>query len=389
MSSEGQDKGQGQGQGLGNERKRLKEDQNVSSDSLDVSVSNDSENSNFALLFSQMCQKMDSVKQEMVSEIRGELQSSVANLKVTINELKEDNEKLRQKVEEGQLKREELEGELESLREIVNSQALAITEIQQYSRSSNLKMYGVAEVSSGNSDETSAETASQVIKLCKEKLDIDLKNEQIAAVHRIGPKKDNKPRSIIIRFVHKTVRNNILGARKALKKTGIVIAEDLCPTNAKIFHQLRDQVGNDVWTSGGKILIKLGKVIRRVDEENFGDIMREIIDGREVGFEPDGETPSPMQDVRGKDRDKDRSDERGPVREGGERANEQSFRAQRGPRRQGPLDWHRDWRFFPPGPQGGARPKLRGRGRGRAAWGAWGGGYRFGSGYDLINPEDY
>ena len=388
-----------------NLRKRQKESQDVSSDSLNAdegghlnqNVSSESASnipgiSDIPGLFRSLCEKIDAAKNETISEIRGELRSEVAGLKETIDGLKAENDQLKQKFEESEGRQQVMADELERLRHTVNSQALAITEIQQYSRSSNLKIYGLNEISSSSTGvETPAETAAQVIKLCKEKLNVDLKEDEIAATHRLGPKKDNKPRSIIIRFVHKTVRNKVLGARKALKRTGIVIVDDLCPTNSSMFHKLRELLGNDVWTLSGKILVKLGKVIKRVDEENFGDILRDITGNREGGLEQEGEmSPPPPPQVQEsiRDRGRDRFVE----------TNVRGSEMQRDPRRAGPPDWPR----YSPGPQGpqGAwnnapPPKLRGFGRGRRLWGGghwggYGGGTRTWEGYrGMMNPEDY
>ena len=141
---------------LQNLRKRQKESQDVSTESLNVDESEDmTQNvSDIQGMFRHLCEKIDAAKNETISEIRVELRSEVASLKETIDGLKAENEQLKKKFEESEGKQQGMADELERLRQTVNSQALAITEIQQYSRSSNLKIYGVSETNSSDGGET-------------------------------------------------------------------------------------------------------------------------------------------------------------------------------------------------------------------------------------------
>ena len=357
------------------EKKRQKVNQDVSSDSLTDDQNDHSDHSDH---ISEA--RIELMLKGFANDMKGamkEVRDDVTALKETIAGLKDENEKLRQTVQLSHDNERMREEEMETLRQTVNEQANEITDLKQYLRSNNLKIYGLPEEGEGEW-ESDAETARNVIRLCKDKLGIDLQENDIDIAHRLKKNSEDKARSIIVRFVRRTVRNQVIGLRKKLKKTGIVIADDLCPENARMFHSLRRVVGRDVWSTGGKILLKIGGSITPVIKENFCSLMREVGGETEVDME--------VRRERGSD------GETGPLAPGGR--DRDSGTMQRGSRRPWSQPWPRPQR--PQRPRGFGRGDLRGRGRGRGR--GWGnrngtkvGGLRDAWDDDdmIINPEDY
>ena len=363
------------------DKKRQKSSQDVSSDSI-----NDSERDNEPDM-KQMLAVLANDLKDSIREVRDEVRDEMVALKETIAGLRNENERLRQTVQLSHDKEKAREEEAGRLRQTVSQQSNEITQLRQYIRSNNLKIYGLPEGGEGDGEgETEVETAQKVIELCKEKLKLDITEQDIDIAHRLGKKnQDGKPRSIIVRFVRRIVRNKVIALRKHLKKTGIVIADDLCPENARMFHELRGVVGRDVWSTGGKILLKAGGSVTRVTEENFAGIMR-VLDG-----ETDGDIEEMQQEERGEvggmaiaptDREQGRTkrDSR-PIR------SQPWFQP-----------WSQPWHHFPNMRGfGRGRPQGRGRGRGQRGQRGWNGpkvgGLRCawdkrGSDF-MINPEDY
>ena len=88
-----------------------------------------------------------------------------------------------------------------------------------------------------------------MVKLCNEKLEINIHEGDIEVAHRLKENVNGKPRSVIVRFARRCVRNEVVKRRSSLKGTKVVIADDLCPTNMSIFHEMREKLGyRNVWT---------------------------------------------------------------------------------------------------------------------------------------------
>ena len=102
-----------------------------------------------------------------------------------------------------------MENRVEILEEEKESQGKKIDDLEQYSRRNCLLLHGAVE--------TNAECTDDIInKTCAEELVIDVKQEDLDRSHRLGKVKrnDNKPRSIIVKFVHYAVRNKVFSNKK-------------------------------------------------------------------------------------------------------------------------------------------------------------------------------
>lgn len=122
-------------------------------------------------------------------------------------------------------------------------------ENEQYSRKTNLKIYGLDE----QKDEDCVQKA---IGLVKEKLGIQLYVSDISAAHRIpGGKSGARP--VIVKMVHSTVKNKILMNRKQLKGSGVVIREDISVEYVKLMNRMEKKENvESVWFWTGKVFVK-------------------------------------------------------------------------------------------------------------------------------------
>lgn len=123
-----------------------------------------------------------------------------------------------------------------------------IDQLEQYSRKNNLRLFGIPEANSENTD-------NLIVNLCKEKLGIDINKEDIDRSHRVGS--DNKTtRAILVKFVSYRVKNDVYRKKKLLKGSKIVIKEDITKHRMELYQKAVDKYGQRmVWTSDGKIVV--------------------------------------------------------------------------------------------------------------------------------------
>jgi hypothetical protein len=184
----------------------------------------------------------------------------IESMESTIFNLQKENECLKKELAEVRSKQEAIQS-VANVVSIKTNKAYDRSNFnEQYSRNYNLRIYFV--------DEPEGETAKQceeaVLKLFHEKLELrNIKSSDLDAVHRLGKKADNKPRGIIVRFVSRRTREEVISQRKKLKKRpgqtskAVVIVEDLTKDNYVLYNRARaTEAAKECWTKMGKIFVK-------------------------------------------------------------------------------------------------------------------------------------
>jgi hypothetical protein len=134
--------------------------------------------------------------------------------------------------------------------------------LEQYSRNSSVRIYGIDDRVKNESEETSC---SLVINKLNDKLNINIKPADVDIAHRIGQFRADGNRPIICKFVSKEIKRKVVRQRRQLKGTAIVIREDLTAKNAKLLENASATDGvKNAWSDEGKIIALLhnGKKIR-------------------------------------------------------------------------------------------------------------------------------
>lgn len=179
------------------------------------------------------------------------LQSTVITLQNEIKELRMENNELKSKVLALETKADAAE---------------------QYSRRNCLRVAGVPEPTSGQTENTD----EYVLKLTHD-LGVDVDLNDIERSHRIGrPRALGRPRDIIVKFVSYRVRRKVYGVRtqtKAKGLMGVYINEDLTRQRSQLLRKARKMVKNknllSSWSSDGTILVRdLHDVVHRIQSEN-------------------------------------------------------------------------------------------------------------------------
>lgn len=127
-------------------------------------------------------------------------------------------------------------------------------EQEQYSRRSNIRIFGIEEDKEENTDDI-------IINLVNKQLKVDMNVNSIDRSHRTGQRKlevntSKKPRPIIVKFTSYRERQKVLQNRKMLKGSGIVIREDLTRTRLTLWQDAVKTFGyQSVWTRDGVIFV--------------------------------------------------------------------------------------------------------------------------------------
>lgn len=142
--------------------------------------------------------------------------------------------------------------------------------LEQYSRSNNIRIFGIQESDNENVYET-------VIKLCNDNLEVKIANTDIDVCHRL-PSRNNQIKPIIVKFTRRTVKDQIYNAKRKLKGTRIVIREDLTRKRQDLVKMAAGIVGvRNVFTRNGSVFIKRGENIHKIC--NDGDLLNVSLNG--------------------------------------------------------------------------------------------------------------
>jgi uncharacterized coiled-coil protein SlyX len=107
-------------------------------------------------------------------------------------------------------------------------------EMERHSRSSNLRIGGI--------DENPNEDCKAVTLAVLTKLDVG--NVDIENVHRVGSKEEGKTRMMIVRFVRRTERREVLVKRKEFFEKNFPLYEDLPKADLVIKKKYKKEIAN-------------------------------------------------------------------------------------------------------------------------------------------------
>ena len=204
---------------------------------------------------------------EIVKNVREEItkifEDKLDRLESRIFEVEIENDKLKKEIEDN--KRESAKKEDELRQAIIDIDKNSwehggrINNLDQYSRSNNLVISGIPEDQS--QWEKPRETAEKVVKTMNEKLkNLNIESADIDICHRLGKIRTEKPRPVIVRFISRMTRNDLMYRRRDLKGTNIYVNEDLSHLNRHMLVNLKRMIPHDesVWVKDGTLYHKSG-----------------------------------------------------------------------------------------------------------------------------------
>ena len=160
---------------------------------------------------------------------------------------------------------------------IYNIEANAIYN-NQYTRRENIEFINIPETT------LQKDLEPLVIKILNS-MDIKIQSYDIVAVHRLGERRGDRPRNVIVRFVNRKNAIKVLRNKKFIKSTGmkfkinnLYVIENLCRENKHIFNKCyklkKSGVISKVWTFNGVVNIQIHdtKDDEIIEMKHFDDI---------------------------------------------------------------------------------------------------------------------
>ncbi|KAI4467131.1 l1 transposable element-related [Holotrichia oblita] len=128
---------------------------------------------------------------------------------------------------------------------------------EQYSRSNNLRVFGLPETPTENVENT-------IVELCEKKLGIKITANDIDSCHRLSGKEGSQ-RPIIVKFCRRSVRDIIFKFKRKLKGSKIIIREDLTKRRFAVLQDLVKKFDRkSVFTSSGNIFVVISGVVKKI-----------------------------------------------------------------------------------------------------------------------------
>lgn len=219
------------------------------------------------------------------------LNETIESLKGDVFDLQQENVALKAKIEQCMKKQKEMQHQIDEATFNSKLAAERADRNEQYSRRNNIKILFVEET---GKSEAAEESEKKVLAVLHDKLGLrHIRSEDIEAAHRVGEKKDGSTRPIIVKFVSRKTKAEVIRNRRKLKncKPKVVIVEDLTKSNYILFRQASDHPGTlRCWTSDGKIFAQdLEFKIHKIES---------LADLRKLSFDASTSTPEGAEAVR-------------------------------------------------------------------------------------------
>lgn len=205
--------------------------------------------------------KIQTGVEEELEEIKASLgkvleqTATIAKQQKTIMDLMDEIKVLKMQNEEKDKRMDALEQRLADLEQYSRINDLIITGLVIKPRS-----YAKAVATGGEPTELDQESAEQQVVNFLNSKDININTRDIEACHPL-PKRDKRPHAVIVRFVNRKQKMDVLKQGKKLKGTNVYINEHLTKKNSEVARQARilkkQKRIQATWTSNCKIFIKL------------------------------------------------------------------------------------------------------------------------------------
>lgn len=190
-----------------------------------------------------------------------ELKKSVTNMDLKIEQFRAEIQNAVRDIAEVKKTQVEANNEVRELRQQVFEMQQEIIDMKQYSRRNNLEIKGVPLAA----DESLPGVMLTIANCLKSSLRVD----DIDVIHRVPTKDRNRP-NIVVKFLSRKTRDELLVKAKKQRLTGSVLGfdanepvyinEHLCPEYkvllGKAIQTKRDKNWKFAWVSQGKILMR-------------------------------------------------------------------------------------------------------------------------------------
>jgi len=195
---------------------------------------------------------------KQVSDLKGRVKSvekTVEDLQNKVSDMETSMDKLQRENGEMAKANKQMKEQLEEREIKILVQSDEINNLEQYTRTNSVRIYGINDT---DKKETPAVSANLVVKLLNGKQNLGISTADIDIAHRMGRFSTDGNIPIICKFVSRITTHDVIRTRRAHKGSAIVIREDLTLQNAKLLEKVsaKDSV-TSAWSDGGKIIALL------------------------------------------------------------------------------------------------------------------------------------
>ncbi|KAK3088586.1 hypothetical protein FSP39_020918 [Pinctada imbricata] len=202
--------------------------------------------------------------EEKNDKIKGHLQEQIDGLSM-------ENEVLREKLAEKNKQIMEQKTTISDAMRIAQEAQVRSNYNEQYSRKSNIKIYGMKE-------EKKEDTPEEVIRMLSDVANVVLREDEIVAAHRI-PGRAGQNRPILLKVKNTSVKSRIMKKRSVVKKLvhGLRLADDVTKLNSSLIDCLNahDSI-ESAWYFNGNIYGKAVNGDRRIKFDIYDDIPKKV-----------------------------------------------------------------------------------------------------------------
>lgn len=133
-----------------------------------------------------------------------------------------------------------------------------IDNIEQESKKNNIRLVGLGEVKNENLIE-------KVTDIFENKLNVNINQDDIAEIYRVGKSINNRPRQVMVKFRQSNMKTNIYSRKRMLKGSAYVIKEDLTHRRLELLKMTSNKYGfKNVWTIGGSIFARSENEVNKI-----------------------------------------------------------------------------------------------------------------------------
>ena len=193
---------------------------------------------------------------ENLNKVNDTLVKRVDILEGRLFEMEEERSKLAGELKRMKEENATLRGQVEQSRKEVSGLRTAHNDLEQHGRSWNVRVYGIREEKAG--EETTQKCIQKCLKVFSEQVGVSVTERDVEVAHRSGKPGGPRPRPILLRFLSRRKRGEVLADRRKLKNSGVSVGEDLTSANYSLLQRASKHSATlAAWSSNGKVIVKL------------------------------------------------------------------------------------------------------------------------------------
>lgn len=133
-----------------------------------------------------------------------------------------------------------------------------VDHLQQSTKKNNIRLFGIKEADNEN-------LSTKTVELLSNKLKISVSSDDVISVYRVGQRRKDSPRHVLVVFRDDKIKNSIYNKKRLLKGSGVVMKEDLTAERLKIVKSASERYGfKNVWTVNGTVFAKTADGVEKI-----------------------------------------------------------------------------------------------------------------------------